>query len=260
MRAELAESLVIEDSEKRISRSRLQELSTSGLVINDLDEIKYLNDGTFVFQGERVLLYIYQPYNTLPRYHLANCSTWEQMKAKGRENRYVASKRIDGLFEVDLVQHDKTVSRQIAPLSVCQNCLRKISWKNFNTDLSYREKVSRVASFSLLEFFEQKRASLIREKPLWTPETIPSARYTDDFDAISSTARRAAGWKCAKCQRVFALAWQRRYLHTHHRNGVKGDNSETNLTVLCLKDHADQPNHGHLKRSKDYYDFMKLFG
>jgi Cu2+-containing amine oxidase len=33
-------------------------------------------------------------------------------------------------------------------------------------------------------------------------------------------------------------------------NGVKSDNSITNLKVLCVECHSEQPNHGHIKANK----------
>jgi hypothetical protein len=37
-------------------------------------------------------------------------------------------------------------------------------------------------------------------------------------------------------------------LHVHHINGVKSDNSEMNLRVLCQYCHGEQPNHEHMKQ------------
>jgi hypothetical protein len=116
-------------------------------------------------------------------------------------------------------------------------------------------------TFALDEFFEHFRRSQVREKPRWSPSTIPVASYTDDFDEISSRTRAAARWRCqeAGCDRLLAASWERRYLHVHHRNGVKGDNSPENLAVLCIEHHAGQPGHAHLKNGRDYHEFIELF-
>jgi hypothetical protein len=260
MRAELVEYGRSTDDGRRISIRDLRALETTGLPI-DLTKVETLRDGTFAYEGERVLLYIMHPSGKLPRFHVANCSIWSDMKAKGRQNRYVASRRVDGLFEIEWTSQDGTTSRKMEALSVCQFCLGHIGWKGFSYDrLSSAERKRRVSDFSLAEFFEEKRASLIRERPRWTPETIPSSNYTDDFNEVSSAARRAAGWRCSYCGRLFARIWQRQYLHTHHRNGVKGDNSPENLDVLCLEHHANQPHHEHMKRTSQYARFMALFG
>jgi len=88
---------------ERITRKDLERLRTTGIIV-DPDDIETLANGVFSYQGVPVLLYIYSPTQwtekdiRLPRYHLCNCRTWQDMKAKGRQDRYVASTRVDGYF------------------------------------------------------------------------------------------------------------------------------------------------------------------
>ena len=244
----------------RISRKDLEALETVGLAI-DLAEIDVLGDDTFSFRGERVLLHIMAPGNYgLPKYHISNCDTWIEMKARGRKDRYVASRRLDGTFTLDIANASGKVSREEHQLDVCKNCLRKINWENYDYGPKARPKSQIFQNFSLSAFFEKHRISLVKEKPRWTPETMPSAHYTDDFDEVSSAARKAANWKCSGCKRTFTKAFERRFLHTHHKNGVKGDNSPDNLFVLCLGCHAAEPDHQHMKRLPDYAKFTALYG
>ncbi len=266
MRADLIEASETQVSYMRISRKDLEALKSVGLEIN-LDEVETLSDHTFSFQGERVLLYIMQPSQRglesakLPKFHVANCSVWDRMKAHGRKDRYVASRRIDGMFVLDIARADGNVTREEHALEVCKNCLDKITWEGFSFDGMQRSARNRIfRDFSLTAFFEKKKETLLREKPRWTPETIPSANYTDDFDAISSAARKAANWKCLKCKRSFTKAFERRFLHTHHIDGVKGNNAPNNLSVLCLGCHADEPDHHHMRRLPDYARFIALYG
>jgi hypothetical protein len=250
----------------RISRRDLEALESVGLEIN-LDQIETLGNHTFSFLGECVLLYIMQPSSRgfenakLPKFHVANCSTWDRMKASGRKNRYVAVRRTDGVFVLDITGQDGRTRREEHRLEVCKNCLDKIAWEGYSfDDMTQGVRSSIFRRFSLANFFEKQKATLIKEKPRWTPETMPSANYTDDFDAVSSAARRAADWKCRKCRRSFTKAFERRFLHTHHLDGVKGNNSFENLTVLCLGCHAEEPDHHHMKRLPDYEKFIKLYG
>ena len=268
MRAELVAYDPEESGPRRITRKDLERLKTTGVVVNP-DEIETLANGIFTYQGVPVLLYIYSPTQwteqqvRLPRYHVCNCRTWFDMKAKGRQDRYVASTRLDGYFELEVYIASLRSSRKtLEKLRVCQNCLDYLSWKGFRIDgMTSSKRMRFVDTFALDEFFEHFGRSQVREKPRWTPNTIPFTSYTDDFDEISSRARAAARWRCQEpgCERLLVASWQRRYLHLHHRNGVKGDNSHENLTVLCIEHHAKQPNHAHLKNGRDYSEFMELF-
>ena len=251
---------------RRISHRDAQRLATTGIIVEP-EEIEVLRDGTFEYQGVPVLLYIFSPTQwrdaeiRLPRFHVCNCRTWEEMKARGRSDRYVASSRIDGLFELDVYGSTGVGEKRTERLNVCQNCLDQLKWSGFRNDLNSRDRQAHVQSFSLDEFFGHYRRSMVREKPRWTPRTAPSGSYSDDFDELSSRTRAAAGWRCQEpsCRRLLSALWQRRYLHLHHRNGVKGDNRPENLMIVCVECHAKQPGHEHMKRTKDYHDFMRLF-
>lgn len=251
---------------RRISRRDLDRLQSTGITIDDLQDVEILQDGTFSYQGVPILLYImstrkYRETQALPKYHVCNCQTWESMKAKGRQDRYVASTRIDGLFELEIIGLNGVAEQVTEALSVCKNCLDRLQWKGFNFSEMRRSERNRIFdTFALSEFFEVKNRTLVREKPRWTPKTFPGGSYTDDFDEISSVARAAAKWRCQDCGRLFAASWQRQYLHVHHENGVAGDNNPDNLRVYCLGCHASRPGHGQMTRSKQYIEFQRLFG
>jgi len=52
-------------------------------------------------------------------------------------------------------------------------------------------------------------------------------------------------YRCVTCSIVLVQA-ESRFLHVHHRNGQKHDNADTNLKVLCIACHAEEPMHGPL--------------
>ncbi|GAC1401666.1 MAG: hypothetical protein NVSMB64_00190 [Candidatus Velthaea sp.] len=249
---------------RRISLKDLRALETVGLVI-DIDDVETQPNGLLTYQGEHILLYIMQPRwfrgkVSEPKYHVSNCSTWTSMKLKGKKDRYVASRRIDGMFELDIPFEDGSVRREERLLNVCQNCLAELCKIGYITGDPRGSKTYK--TFSLSHFFETQRRSLIREKPKFTPVTMPSANYTDGFDERSYELRKAAKWTCTnkKCGLQLTRSFERRFLHTHHLNGNRGDDSADNLRVLCLGCHANQPDHHHMKNLPDYKLFVKLFG
>jgi len=55
---------------------------------------------------------------------------------------------------------------------------------------------------------------------------------------------------------VSSPTWGSKYLHVHHRNGQKNDNRDSNLAVMCVACHAEQPMRGHMKFTPDYKAFI----
>ena len=228
------------------------ELSTRGVEIS-LDEVEKLENGLLTYRGEQVLLYIKdtrQERETLlydaekaRRFHVADCETLDRMRHEHRFERYVVTNRRDGLFLVDaLASEDGTIEEMEAPLKVCRNCLKKLNYDDYEHK-SYREKKKEWRSFDIGKFFE-KYSSYFRSKPKYTDKTAPKSDYTDDWDVVSKKIREARGWKCGECK--VSLKEHRRLLHVHHYNGVRADNSPTNLRVVCALCHKAQPAHGRM--------------
>ena len=66
-----------------------------GVMIEDINDIQVLPDGTLGYKHRRVLLYIRDkrafPQQNLPKFHVADCSKLGQMRQNGRFGRYVIS-------------------------------------------------------------------------------------------------------------------------------------------------------------------------
>ncbi|EFD1685532.1 HNH endonuclease, partial [Escherichia coli] len=129
------------------------ELSTSKEVsIADLDP----GSGLISYHGRQVLLYIRDHSGCYDativdgkkgkRYHIAWCRTLDEMRQKNRFERYHATNRIDGLFEID----DGSGRSQDADLRVCMNCLERLNYKGSVDRQKRRENFN---SFSLNDFF-----------------------------------------------------------------------------------------------------------
>lgn len=259
MDAPLTNNFVLAPVYSEISIS--DQLNTGGVEI-DLDEISIHEDGTLLYRGYRGLLHIRDITSIsgdtrMPRYHLAYCQTLEKMKKNSRFDRYVVAQTTSGEFKVNII--DREVKSQNVRLNVCQNCLDRIHWQDFSlSGMSRTERQNRVEGFSLSAFFKEYPRDLIKAKPLYTSATAPLNDYPKNWAELSRKIKLECGYQCESCRESFSQN-DFRFLHVHHRNGLKNDNRNVNLAVLCIACHAKQPEHGHLKAHPDYKLFMARY-
>lgn len=249
-------SFTISLDERRLTLAELEALTSGDGIDVSFDELTILDDGTLAYKDSRVLLYIrdvneYGGTTREPRYHLSHCSTLQEMQTRGRFERYVIAAEVTGTFQLNIItSHGRRSERR--RLHVCQNCLAEIGFDDFSLADDRKQRQQYVAAFTPDRFFKVYPRSLHIRKPGHTADTAPLNDYTPDFREISASLRRHAGWRCQECQRAFADMRLRRYVHVHHKNGLKSDNSPGNLQVLCIGCHAETPNHSHMKQHPDY--------
>jgi hypothetical protein len=230
----------------------------------EIDEIVTSSDKTFEYKDQKVLVYIRDQYSN-PRYpdkeykfHISSCTTMQKAFTQGRSDRYVVSTRIDGRFLVNVKEFPSgklIKDRAIEELHVCKNCLLELRYKGYNSHSKCKLIYS---SFQLKEFFEMYRGTQFTRTPQHSDLTAPLDQYSVDFDKLSHALKEKNGWQCEKCGRN--LKEYKEYLQTHHKNGIKGDNSLGNLMTLCIGCHSEAPEHGHLRFTPQYAHFMDIFG
>jgi len=259
MGAPLARRFDLHVQIKSIELPIAERLQQGGIDV-EFDEIHKLNDRTLEYKGHRVLLYIRDIANygerhkqSMPKFHFTFCSTLNTMRRDNRFRRYVVAQSADGEFKVNIIgQSDEP---KYVRLNVCQNCLDEIAWQGFHLELPRETREQAVKDFSLSAFFEKYPRDLLTVKPDHTSETAPLNDYPANWDEISARAKQGANYTCGSCA-ILLRGADLKFLHVHHKNGQKNDCRPDNLEVLCIKCHAEEPLHGHMKSQSLYREFL----
>jgi hypothetical protein len=249
---------------EKLTALELEQLATDGKDVS-IGDVVALEDGTLSYKDTRVLVYIRDfaqdgGRHWVPRFHVADCRTLQQQRQRNRFGHYVVATRDDGFFQVNLIRRGRNVTSQLLQLAVCQNCLDNLGFDGFSLELSEKHRRTIVSRFTIVRFFEKYPRSLLHWRPVKDAATAPVNSYPADFEGISKRVREQRRWRCERCGRDFSRVVDRGYLHVHHQNGMKNENHEKNLEVLCLGCHADEPRHAHLKNLAEYSEFVRRFG
>ena len=179
------------------------------------------------------------------------------MLNNNRFERYVVATRVDGIFNL---KRKRLGENRFTPiegeLNVCQNCLETLQWGGFTMRRSQVARKAAVDAFSIAAFFKKYGTCLFKQTPKYSDQDAPLNEYTADFPTISNQLRSERNWTCENCGVNLSDLTERQYLHTHHRNGMKSDNSQGNLIALCVACHAQQPAHSQMRQSEDLRRFL----
>jgi hypothetical protein len=242
----------------------IESLAREGLDI-PLQDVSVLDDGTLIYKNRRVVLYIrdVKQYrqsepDELSRFHVANCKKLEEMRANNRFERYVVATRDSGIFQINLKRYNSAkFETSDKLLKVCQLCLHKLNWQDFKQiggDSS--RKRSFVVDFKLTKFFEVYPQNIMAHEPRHDEISAPLNDYGPDFRLVADRLKRQRGYKCDECGAD--LSKLQRFLHAHHKNGLQSDNSDANIAILCVLDHAKQYNHSHVRNTADYKEYVRM--
>lgn len=236
----------------------IKKLGKEGIDIDDFSQIKVEADGTLSYKNKRVLVYIrdikeYSEQQSLPRFHLGFCTTLETMTKAKRFGRYVVYNGENDNFTVNFI--GPPIRTEVLKLNVCKHCLALLSWKNYSFKTHTHLKDTIVKEFSLPEFFEQYPKDLITNIPRHTVDTAPINDYSEDWPLLAEKLKKLRGYKCESCG-LELIGTDRKFLHGHHKDGQKSNNDPSNIEILCLGCHAEEPMHSHMKTSIQYKHFF----
>jgi hypothetical protein len=251
-------------SSDALTTEEIDKLAREGIDI-PLDEVRILEDGTLAYKNQRVVVYIrdVKQYrqrspseDILPRYHVTDCDKLQEMRANQRYARYVVATRDTGEFQINLMRNNR-YEQSDQRLSVCQFCLGKLNWDNFSLHRRQKEQRAKfVSAFTLTRYFLIYPKTFILEMPQHTEATSPKNDYTPDFRKLADGIKRMRNFRCEAC--AINLSNHKKFLHAHHKNGIQYDNRDSNIAILCIQHHAEQPYHTHMKRHPDFWEFMHL--
>ncbi len=204
------------------------------------------------------------PQQSAPRFHFTWCDVLVKMEKKGRFERYVLSRSKSGLFQVEAREREPDQISLYGEyhvldnirLAPCQRCLDKLQYHDFDCRQLKGDRVEAVKNFSLQTYLGENDGTfnVMRRTPKHTAASQPRGGYTDYFPKISTDLRQRCGWECSRCG--VNMSQMKKGLHVHHINGVKGDNSESNLSVLCAMCHKAEPHHETMHVASDIERFI----
>ncbi len=237
------------------------QLENDGLIIEDGLENADISLSSpsryFLFKQRPVLVYIRDQFLLTDKYHahklnpfhICFCDALKEAKEQRRlKNRYVVTYNTTGRFLVNLTVRDKDGfgnmrvvekrENQYEELHVCQNCLRMLNWNHFQ-DYCFgdawwmgpgaKDRMDIVDRFSIKEFFGSVKSDLMHHKEFYGASTAPRKEYVLTPEEKQALKRRA-GHRCEECGSPFPDE----DLYIHHVDHNEGNNTISNLKVVCL--------------------------
>ncbi len=210
-------------------------------------------DGLLAVKGRQILLYIPDQGGRIgevlagdlgagKKVHLANCETLDYMRESGRFDRYIATTKVTGLFHVTGSEYrSRRRLEGHSRLLVCMHCLSQLNYKGAKSSSRIRRAIRQ--DFDFAEYFECY-STVFPFRPRGTAVQPDAYDYPADWARISDGYRAEKNWTCETC--LIVLSDHRQLLHTHHRNGNRGDCAKANLQALCADCHRRQPFHSRM--------------
>ena len=187
--------------------------------------ISFEDDGIYLeYEGKkyRGYMFIQEAYITynggpakFPKFHLLKCRTIQEFIDSGRFKQRYEWSNSDVNNLIDKQTRTKYNDKKLELCSYCKS--------------DYFEEIE-----DTQDFFDSLDKSVIEEDNI----EVDIFGYARDWQKISKVYRTKKNYTCESCGIKIDSLTDRRYLHTHHKNGDKTNNRESNLECLCILCHS----------------------
>lgn len=186
---------------------------------------------------------------SLHKYHFTKCEALDSMFNSGRKGRYYLAQRMDGTFSYSVIEDNEVIFKnKHQKLNVCKFCLRAL--------IELTNKEYRVQNFKPTDVFATNVVQLSNTEVALECNAVPNI-YAKDWHKIANKAKQQADWRCEQCD--INLTKDKEYLHCHHIDVNRANNLIANLKVLCIKCHAQKPQHSHINKLPQYKEFLNKY-
>ena len=187
--------------------------------------IKFEDDGIFYVDasGKKHKGYIYKSkyavnrYGTLPKFHLTKCIIIQDFINRGvfEEEYLFSNSKSNNVYEM----YNTHIVHENQVLELCNYCRKELT-ECFETTQDFYENL------------EDKYKSKKEVK-------VDINGYTLDWYRISKVYREKQVYTCESCGEIPRNERDKIFWHTHHIDGNKVENDDSNLKCLCIRCHSE---------------------